>query len=218
MYESSTEYWPCDFNDGGAPRCDCFETDEAGDGDTREDLESFCAAVTGTSDEDWFETMQTRTDLDRILRHIAYEVTLAAYDHYAGMMGNFYTYHEPATDQWFLIPASMDRLFETVYGSAPSCGKNRYRLADFTAGHLAGRCWAYEPCATQLYAMLASAAEDLRSGAIVDRLDAAHALIGPYIEADTRREFTPDQFNAQVECIREWLLNRPDAVLKMIPG
>lgn len=217
LYESSTEFWPCDFDDGGDPPCDCFEVDEVGEGDTRADLEGFCSAMTRSSPEAWWETMQARTDVDRVLRHVAYEIALAAYDHYAGMMGNFYTYHEPATDHWTLIPASMDRLFGTVYGSAPSCGQTRYQLSDFASGHLAGRCMAYEPCAIRLYERMASAAEDLRSGAIVARLDAALPLLQPYVEADPRREYTPDQFVAQVECVRGWLERRPDELLDMIP-
>ena len=103
LYESSSDHWPCDLDDPGHPRCDCWEQEELGD-DSRADLESLCAVATDTDDADWYTTIQSAVDWPAVRGHMAMEMVLDAYDHYAGYMGNVYLYHEG--ESWALIPAS----------------------------------------------------------------------------------------------------------------
>ena len=112
LYESSTEAWPCDFDDpGGAQRCDCFEQDEIGVADDRGDLLDLCAIATDTPDAEWLGVIRDRMDWEPFLRSVAMEMVLGSYDSYAGYRGNFYLYHAPSADRWLIAPSSMNVQF-----------------------------------------------------------------------------------------------------------
>ena len=218
LYESSSEVWPCDLDDGGAPRCDCWEQDEVGDDDSRADLEALCALATDTPDATWREAIGESVDMGKLTRHAAMEILLGAYDHYAGYMGNVYMYHAPEADRWYLIPASMNSVFESTRYLPDSCGGTSRPPSAYDGGLLVRRCWDDEACAAELTEALGWAVSTLEDSDILTQIDAWEALLQPYAEADTRSGYAPGAFTAQVGCIRDWLAARPAALAPYLPA
>ncbi|MDP2311295.1 MAG: CotH kinase family protein [Pseudomonadota bacterium] len=211
LYESSTEAWPCDFDDPGADRCDCFEQDEFGTGDDRSALLELCATATDTADAEWLAAIRQRVDWEPFLRGVATEIVIGSYDSYAGYRGNFYLYHAPEADTWSFVPSSMNVQFGSVPNAAPSCGTYQYAPTDYAGGLLVRRCWADDACAEELDDALTWSATALQASDVDAWIVATEAMIAPYAEADTRRGYTAAQFEAQVACIRSWLADRPAA-------
>lgn len=217
LYESSTEKWPCDLDDGGAPSCDCWEQDEVGEDDTRADLETLCAVATDTPDEGWYAAIGAAVDWQEISRHMAMEMLIDAYDHYAGYMGNVYLYHEPEAARWALIPASMNSAFGSQRYVPGSCGSSGRVPTDFAGGLLARRCWADEACAADLNDTLGWAAEELANSDILPTIDAWEGMLAPYVEADTKFGYSVDDYHTQVRCIADWLAARPQELAPDLP-
>ncbi len=217
LYESSSEHWPCDFDDPGTPRCDCWEQDEVGADDTRADLEALCTVATDTPDADWYDTIQTAVDWEDVSRHMAMEIVLDAHDHYAGYMGNVYLYHRPVDGGWSMLPASMNSAFGSARYVPGSCGTSGRVPADFAGGLLARRCWADAACAEDLGVAMAWAVDALVASDALERVDAWEALLAPYAETDTRRGYAPEDFHTHVACVREWLAARPQSLAPYLP-
>lgn len=217
LYESSSEHWPCDFDDAGDPRCDCWEQDEVGT-DSRADLEALCALATDTGDADWYAAVGESIDGPGVLGHMAMEILLGAHDHYAGYMGNVYLYHRPAAARWSLLPASMNSAFGSQRYAPGSCGSAALAPTDFAGGLLARRCWADEACTIDLYAALRRDVDVLLDSDLLVTLDAWAELVGPYAAADPRSGYTSEDFEAQVACIGDWLRARPAALGPYLPA
>lgn len=86
LYETGSFNYPCDFNDGaggpgGGAICDCWEVDELGTEDTREDLEDLCRAVTAQGAE-WLPGLQQTLDWDQFLSAIGTDMVLSHWDSY----------------------------------------------------------------------------------------------------------------------------------------
>jgi hypothetical protein len=214
LYESSSESWPCDLDD---PSCDCFEVDEIGSADNRSDLEALCTLAAATPDTTWFDAIQSAVPWDGFSHFMATEIAVGAHDNYAGFSGNFYLYHEPATDAWTFIPSSMNNQFGTSRTAAPTCQATAYTFDDYHHGLLASRCWADEVCAGELETALRDVAGHLASSTIIDDISAAATLIAPYVAADPRTPWNTEQFEGQVACIQDWLRDRPGALLAALP-
>lgn len=217
LYESSSEHWPCDLDDAGAPRCDCWEQDEVGGGDTRADLEALCAVAADTPDPDWYPAVRAAVDWEDVSRHMAMEIVLDAHDHYAGYMGNVYLYHRPEAQAWSLLPASMNSAFGSTRFVPGSCGTSGRVPTDFAGGLLARRCWADPACAADLGDAMAYAVSALEASDALDRVDAWELLLAPHAEADTRRGYSPADFHTHVACVRDWLAARPAALAPYLP-
>lgn len=209
LYESSSESWPCDLDN---PGCACFEVDEEGTGDSRADLERLCEVATGTDDADWLAAVSALVPMEAFTRFMATEIFVGAHDHYAGFSGNFYLYHEPATDQWWFIPSSMNNQFGSSSSVAPTCTATSYGLPDYRHGLLADRCQGDATCAALLDEALVSVAGSLRDSGLLDDIPAVAALIAPYVAADPRSPWTIDQFEGQVACIQDWLAGRAESL------
>ncbi len=210
LYESSSESWPCDLDD---PGCDCFEVDEQGSGDSRSDLDTLCqAAGTGSLDE-----VRALVPWTPFLGFMATEIAIGAHDHYAGYSGNFYLYHQPETGSWSFIPSSMNSQFGTSTSYAPSCGAVAYTLEDYQHGILASRCQADEDCLDELYEALRGVVDHLSTTDLGKDIDAVEELVAPWVAADPRTPWSEDDLHAQVDCIRQWLAERPAALADVLP-
>ncbi|MCP4917347.1 MAG: hypothetical protein GY913_10520 [Proteobacteria bacterium] len=208
LYESSSEAWPCDLDD---PGCDCWEADEEGSGDTRDDLVELCEAVTS---ED-FETVLA--DVPEFLPFMATEILIGAHDHYAGYSGNVYLYHQPSDGSWTFIPSSMNNQFGSSRSAAPTCSATAYTLADYQHGILASRCQGDPACLEELYVALQASIEHLESSSLIEDMDAVEELITPWVEADPKSPWSADQFHGQIDCIQDWLRARPAQLAAELP-
>jgi hypothetical protein len=214
LYESSSEHWPCDLDD---PGCDCFELDEAGKNDNRDDLALFCSVATDTPDDAWLASMKEVMDWTVFQRSMAMEMALGTYDHYAGYRGNYYLYHEPQADLWWFSPSSMNVQFGAVKGTSAACGTDVKAIQDYDGGLLVRRCWDIEACAGELEGALAWVVAALGGSDIGAVISEVEALVEPYVAADPKREFTVSQFHDQLSCIRDWLAERPGELGKELP-
>ncbi len=217
LYESSSIAWPCDLDDGGSPRCDCWEQDEVGSADERADLEALCALATDTPDAEWRETIEGAVDWEEISGHMATEILIDAYDHYAGYMGNVYLYHQADAERWSLIPASMNSVFGSSRYSAGSCGTSGRVPEDFDGGLLIRRCWDDETCKSELYEALGGAVRALQRSDILEQIDAWGALVEPYVALDPKAGYSVEQLQTQLTCIRDWLEARPAELQPYLP-
>jgi hypothetical protein len=218
LYESSSEHWPCDFDDDGAPRCDCWEQDEVGRDDSRTDLEALCTLATDTAAEGWYSAVVDAVDWEEISRHMAMEMVLDAWDHYAGYMGNVYLYHSPEAERWSLLPASINSAFGSTRYVAGSCGGSGRTLTDFDGGLLIRRCWDDRTCAAEQLEAVRWAVDSLEASDVLATIDAWETLLEPYVGADPKSGYTLDQFHAQVHCIRDWLAARPAELAPELPA
>lgn len=218
LYESSSEVWPCDLDDGGDPRCDCWDLDEAGDADARADLEALCAVATDTPDADWYGAISEAVDWGQVSAHMATEMLLDAHDHYAGYMGNVYLAHQAEAAEWSLIPASMNSAFGSTRYAAGSCGASGRTLASFDGGLLARRCWDDAACATQLQGQVRAVAAALAASDVLAQIDLWEALLQPYVAADPKAGYSTDEYATHVACIRAWLEARPAALARELPA
>lgn len=218
LYESSSEVWPCDLDDGGTPRCDCWDHDEVGSADSRADLEALCAVATDTPDADWYAAIAETVDWTEVSRHMAMEMVLDAHDHYAGYMGNVYLYHSPEAEAWSLLPASMNSLYGSSRYVPGSCGSSGRSLEDFDGGLLIRRCWDNEACAADQLEAVRWAAEALAASDALTQIDTWEALLAPYVEADPKLGYSLDAFHLQVSCIRDWLAGRPAELAPLLPA
>lgn len=216
LYESSSENWPCDFDDEGEPRCDCFTMDEMGTGDTRDDLVAACELATLTADEDWYSAVQAGFDWAEVRREIAIEALIANWDTYAAARGNFYTYHPPASGGWAIIATSLNQSFGTPAGEA-DCGAYHYAPYVFDNAELASRCWADADCADELYAEMWVQVDTLAASDLPAAVRAAGALVDPYLVSDPKREYSDEDTRATIECIAAWLEARPDTFGAELP-
>ena len=214
LYESSSEAWPCDLDDAG---CDCWELDEEGSADSWADLEALCAAATEPDDTLWLDGVSALVPMEPFLRFMATEILIGAHDHYAGYSGNVYIYHQPTDGTWSFIPSSMNNQFGSSRTSAPTCSAVAYTLADYRHGILADRCQGDETCADLLYEALWATIEHLQQSTIIEDMDAVEALIGPWVAADPRSSWTTEQFEGQIDCIQDWLRDRPAALAEELP-
>lgn len=218
LYESSSEMWPCDLDDGGTPRCDCWDQDEVGSADSRADLEALCAVATDTADGAWYPAIQAAVDWTEVSRHMAMEMVLDAHDHYAGYMGNVYLYHSPEAAGWSLIPASMNSAYGSSRYVAGSCGSSGRTLASFDGGLLARRCWDDADCTADLQDAVRDMASALAASDALAQLDAWEAMLEPYVEVEPKLSYTVEDFHTHVGCIREWLGARPAALARELPA
>ena len=212
LYESSSESWPCDLDDSGAPRCDCWDLDEIGSADSRADLEALCTVATDSPDADWYGAISAAVDWPEVSHHMAMEMVLDAHDHYAGYMGNVYLYHRPEAGNWSMLPASMNSLYGSTRYVPGSCGGSGRTLADFDAGLLIRRCWDDAQCAADQLEAVRWASDALVASDALSQLDAWEPMLAPYVEADARLGYSLDSYHLQVACIRDWLAARPAEV------
>ena len=210
LYESSSEAWPCDLDD---PGCDCWELDEEGAGDSWSDLEALCAAAVG----DDLDAVWDLVPQEAFLRFMATEVLIGAHDHYAGFSGNVYLYHQPSDGSWSFIPSSMNNQFGSSRSVAPTCSAQAYTLDEYRHGILADRCQGDEVCVEALYDAIWATLEHLESSSLIEDMDAVEELITPWVEADPRTSWTPEQFHGQIDCIQDWLRARPAQLAAELP-
>lgn len=213
VYESGSFNWPCDLSSGpdDAP-CECFEVDRVGTGDTFADLQALCTTARdlGTG---WYEGLQTKLDAELFLRGQAAEMVVSHYDNYGWNINNWRIAHDPTADVWIWTPWSVDLAFGWYpWMTGPHCGTYGVTPDEYRSGYLVDRCWRDTACKADLVAALDEAADAWDAADMPARIDAAEALIRPYVEADDKRYYSVGEFDAEVSCMRAFSESRADAI------
>jgi hypothetical protein len=155
--------------------------------------------------------VDARIDLAQFMTHVAIQNFLTENDGIMGYAGinNFYLYRFAGTTRHRIFPWDEDNAFIFAGGSIIRRPENPIVLFD--------RAYA-QP---DLKAVFLDAAENCahtltETGWLTAEVDRLTALIAPAVAADTRKQFTTDQFFADMDFIRTFSLTRTQEVLTEI--
>ncbi|HMV67840.1 MAG TPA: CotH kinase family protein [Myxococcota bacterium] len=193
----------CDFTGWGA-NPGCWNLDQAGDNDTRQDLNDFLTAM-NTNGQAFWNTFGTRMDYDLVVRSFAAEWVLGHWDSYTGNLNNYHLYHNPTTDQWSLSPWSLDLAWSRPVGGA--CHTIGVNKAHYRSGSLGSRCQDDRDCDN----LLEQHADDIMTlieGYDVRGLfDQIEQTIEPYVRADPNGPGV-QRWRQEFQCARDFIRNR----------
>jgi hypothetical protein len=207
MYESGSYNYPCDVDDDVS----CWELDEAGTDDSREQLQRLHQAATVRDPAEFQANMQELLDWDNFLASMATEVAISHWDSYSWNLNNFHVYHEPTLDKWYWSPWSTDLAFGWYpWAGTPRCGYYGVDPDDFTSGgYITQRCKADPSCHLAFLDALEAAADHLEQLDLPSILDATDAFIQAEVATDPRREYNDADYERDLECVRTYVTNRP---------
>jgi spore coat protein CotH len=172
----------------------------------------FKAVDSGADDETWRAAVDTRMDLPEFMTHVAIQNFLTENDGIMGYAGvnNFYLYRYAGTLKHRIFPWDEDNAFIFAGGSMIRQPDNPVILFQ--------RAYA-QPDLKQLFLDVAEqCAHTLtESGWLGGEVDRIAALITPAVLQDTRKQFSNDQFLADLDFIRTFAATRTQEVLTEIP-
>lgn len=213
VYESGSFNWPCDLASGPAENpCTCFEVDREGEGDEFADLQALCNSSRTPGDE-WYATMEEKVDMSLFLRGQASEMVVSHYDNYGWNINNWRIAHDPTSDKWIWTPWSVDLAFGWYpWMTGPHCGTYGVYPTDYQQGYLIKRCWKDATCKAELLIALEETADAWEEADMPARVDAAEALIAPFVESDHKRYYSFADFENEVACMRTFSENRAEVI------
>lgn len=207
MYESGSHNYPCDLSYGP----DCWEVDEAGTQDNRLALGELCSEATVADDDQFVENMKEALDWENFLYSMAMEVAVSHYDSYSWNMNNFHIYHEPTLDKWYWSPWSTDLAWGWYpWSSVPTCGSYGVDPDEYQTGYVAQRCKAHRGCHLEFLDYLEMATDHLESMDVPARVDETYERIRDLVYADPRKEYSDEDFENDVSCVRSYAQGRPE--------
>jgi len=221
LYETGSFNYPCDFNDGGgagAAACDCWEVDELGTEDTRQDLEDLCQLVT-SGGQDWLANLKDSLDFDQFVSAIGADMVLSHWDSYGYNLNNTHLYHDPDTDRWHFSPWSTDLAFGWYpWSAANGCGYLGENPGDYRQGYLVRRCQDHSECRRALEERVLELADELEALDLPARVDEFAELVYEPMSLDPKSWYTVQDFQQQISCLKDWIEARPDQVRAMVDG
>ncbi len=221
LYETGSFNYPCDFDDAGgwgADPCDCWEVDEVGSEDTRDDLVALCEAVVA-GPPGWVSGLQEHLDWELWLRSMATDMLISHWDGYGYNLNNTHIYHDPDTDSWTFSPWSTDLAFGWYPWSAQQgCGYLGRDVGDYRSGYLVRRCQDDSTCRAALEQEVLVLAGELEAMDLPSRLDDLVSVIQVPVTQDPRRWYSDGDFFEQVACIQEWIGRRPAYLEQHVDG
>jgi hypothetical protein len=222
LYETGSFNYPCDFDDGrgaGAQVCECWEVDELGTEDTRQDLEDLCRAVTASGGPDWLPGLQATLDWEQFLTAFAADMVLSHWVSYGYNLNNAHLYHDPDTDRWSFSPWSTDLAFGWYPWSAQQgCGYLGTDPADYRRGYLVRRCQDNVGCRTALEQRVLELADALEVMDLAGRATAFSELVYEPMTQDDKSWYTIQDWQDQLACIKSWTDRRPEQVRALVDG
>ncbi len=214
IYEAGSDNWGCDVNDhdfGGW--CSCWELDQDGDGDTREDLADFCAAVTNAPDDQWLSVVEQRMNWEEFLGSMAVDALIAHWDSYGYNLNNYHLHHVPSEDRWGFSPWSTDLAFGwNPWDWQPDCGEYGTEMNRYNRGYILSRCFELPECLEQLRAREAELAAFIGELGVREWIDDAAALLAPYAATDPTSNYDMAEFWEETACIADFLESRVESI------
>jgi spore coat protein CotH len=157
-------------------------------------------------DASWRAEVGARLDLEQLIRYLAVEGYIAENDGFVGYAGmnNKYWYRPSGADRHQIIPWDKDFAFTFLTTSI-------FREVDTNV--IVRRALA-EP---DLYALFLDTIEQCLAAAtqedwFANELERIVTLIQPVVEADTRKQFSTEDFFAEIDFLREFARRRPEIV------
>jgi spore coat protein CotH len=162
--------------------------------------------VNGPDDAVWRERVEQYIDLDEFVRHVAVETFIVENDGITGFAGmnNFYLYRFAGTQKHRLFPWDKD---------------NAYKFADSTVAPPESnipfrRAMAF-PDLKELYFQTLEGCARLAAtdNAMANLIDQIVSVIDGAVRTDTRKQFSNDDFDADIQFLRDFAAHRPVQVL-----
>ncbi len=200
--------------------CDCLEVDIDDEG-THAALGELCDAATEEGDA-WNTAIHDAMNWDHFVGHIAMEAWISHWDGYSWNNNNFRLYHEPTLDQFSFIPWSTDLSFgwagPRTPGDPPSCHTYATDISTYTLGILNQSCYDDLECQADYADKMLAISDLVETLPYETWIDEAVARLDPYVQADTKRSYTIQDFYDQNECFKDFLRERPQEIRDAVPG
>ncbi|MEY4583207.1 MAG: hypothetical protein RL701_7910 [Pseudomonadota bacterium] len=191
----------------------------------RSDLTRLIAALDLASGDSYLTTLDAELDTDHYLHFAALEGLLNQWDGYSYTYfepNNFRVYHDPTRNKFVLLPWGLDLTLKPFpYSSSaqiPLFKVPRYQddvdpnNQRDAGGLLLKKCFESAACKTR-YAAVLREVLTLYGSLQLEALAAQHyAQIKEHVYAETRAEYTPEQFEAAYQSLLSLLHNRAAAV------
>ena len=164
------------------------------------DLVAFIDALNHSSDEDLLTVLPAILDYPSLLQHMAANILFANLDAYIGPAHNYYLYHRDADGRFIHLLWDCNMAFGTYTQPFPSGYDMAVVPLLWTAGGsssrpLAERLWASPVMVRDYYRALAAMLRTGFDSATMDaRIDALADLIRADVYADTKKDYTNEQF------------------------
>jgi spore coat protein H len=185
----------------------------------RSDLEAIREVILNSPNDQFVAAISQRVDLDAFLRYWAVEALAYHWDGYATFdspfgpccsPNNYNAYHDPSLGKLYFMPHGIDSLFLDVTEEVmnpPSPGSS-----------LPTRLFVHPEIRQRLADKIRLVLQDAwDTGALEARLDAAITLIRPAVlEFDRNPNFNAANFEAAIESVRGFILQRPQAALDQL--
>jgi len=147
-----------------------------------------------------YEALDAVLDMDHFLRMWATEAWLGHYDGYAYNSNNYRVYFDPSDGRARMHPWDPDWAF---YSSTPLSSPS---------GELASACLLAFSCRAEFVAVMQDVKTAAASSGLQEMLQEATELIGPYVEADPRKESSASSIYSGQSQQMAWLNNRDQAL------
>ncbi len=201
--------------------CNCFEVDIDDEGN-HDALGALCDNVL-LSGAAWNEAMKESMDWHALTRALAAEAWVAHWDSYSWNLNNFRLYHEPDLDKFFMMPWSTDLSFgwagPRTPGDPPSCHTYATDISEYSYGMVASDCRNDEDCIAEVLAGLEeiNVLVDASAADWGAQIDEVVALLDPYVQEDTKKAYTVQDFYDQNQCFKDFLVARPAEIRAVYP-
>jgi spore coat protein CotH len=206
QYKWIREYFGEYLGDDLAPYKQMFEAEThrlASDTVLYSPIRDLLREVNQPHDAQWREIVERYLDLEQLVSYVAVETFLSESDGVAGFWGmaNFFLYRPEQTTRHRLLTWDRDRAFEQI--DSPIFARTEQNV-------LVQRALAFPDLRARYLDVLEecarAAAED---GWLEQEVDTVTRLITTAAHEDVRKQFSSDEFDAQVLFLREFAKRRP---------
>lgn len=189
-----SSYTFIDFNSASQDLFDLDEGEDVGFADVHAVTEAIAAV--GRGEGSWQELVGARVDLDHHMAMMATEFWSGQYDGYSNNRNNYRVYFDPLDGLARISPWDHDWAFYDAMPMTPQVGA------------LSTGCWSDADCKAAFLAEITEVCAVVAGMGLRAEVDAAVALIDPYVQADPRREIGYDTALAYQEHLRNWIAGR----------
>lgn len=166
--------------------------------------------VNGPDDAVWRDRVGQYIDLNYVVTYVAIESFLSEWDGFAGNYGmnNFFVYRRDGSTRLQVLPWDRDNAM--LYPDAPIFFHNdEYALVR--------RALSYSDLRDQYLTVLENCVQSaMQDGWMEQEAAKTAALIAAAAHDDTRKPYTNDEFDAEVQFIKDWVSLRPSQVLLQV--
>lgn len=161
------------------------------------DLIELLDVLNNSTDVELTTELPQRVALDTLLRSLALDNLFGNLDTYINSARNYYLYHDSTTFRWNWIKWDANMAF----GSYPAQGQNALTLLPtYVASNrpLMERIMSIETLRAQYLNAYCEVKENFSNAYLDTRIDALAALIAPHVDADPNKQYTTQQFYANI--------------------